>query len=414
MKNNGFLINRLISLGLTSVLILPLGIYVHAQESAPGWKGIGDNSYYLMEGTAERATGLTEIDDHLYYFSGTGEMQSGWQTISSYNYYFDENGKALTGMQEINGKKYNFQSDGKLRNGWSDDGLQYYDGNGFVTKSDFVHTDNQDYYFDSNGIKVTGWQEIEGKTYYFNEKGEMARDKATIDGQKYYFEEDGQYLTGWQDLDGKQVYHSTKNGLILKNKAEKIDGVLRYFGEDGTMLKNKKVDGYEIDKNGVAKRVATKAEKEEAERKAEEKKRKEEEEAQRIAEEEQKKYEQQQAEYRKKTQAVKDGIKTDGSTASIIANAALAQLGRTQDCTMLATNALAAAGINFHDWPENYSALGSWTSNPVPGDLCIYSGHIAVYVGNGQAVHGGWNGWTTIKYSVACNNPFLGYIHVGG
>lgn len=95
-----------------------------------------------------------------------------------------------------------------------------------------------------------------------------------------------------------------------------------------------------------------------------------------------------------------------------IAQAALAQIGVNQDCTMLVTNSLAAVGINFHGWPEEYASLGEWTTNPVPGDLCIYSGHVAVYVGNGQAVHGGFLGNQTVLYSVQCTNPFLGYIHV--
>lgn len=409
MKLKFVIANRLISGALTVALVAPLGVYVQAKEKAPGWKGIGDNSYYMMEGTSKRATGLTEIDDNLYYFSGTGELQSGWQTVSSDTYYFDETGKAVTGEQTIQGHQYNFQSDGKLKHGWSEDGTQYYDERGFLVKSQKVQDNGNTYYFDNNGIRMTGWQELEGKTYYFSETGEMAYDNAEINGKKYYFNSDGQYITGWEELDGKQVYHSKENGMILRNKAEKIDGVLRYFGKDGTMLKDTKVDGYVIDKNGVAKRVKTQAEKD-AERE-----KKEAEEARRIAEEEKKAYE---AEQKRQQEQAKlnrvDGIKTDGSTASIIANAALAQIGRSQDCTMLATNALAAAGINFHDWPENYSALGSWTTAPVPGDLCIYQGHIAVYVGNGRAVHGGWNGWTTVEYSVGCSNPFLGYIHVGG
>ena len=73
---------------------------------------------------------------------------------------------------------------------------------------------------------------------------------------------------------------------------------------------------------------------------------------------------------------------------------------------MLATNSLRAAGINFHGWPMDYMSLGSVTSNPQPGDLVLYQSngfgqqHIAVYIGNGQAVHGGWNGMGTSIFSV--------------
>ena len=52
------------------------------------------------------------------------------------------------------------------------------------------------------------------------------------------------------------------------------------------------------------------------------------------------------------------------------------------------------------------------TNNPVPGDICVYQGHVALYVGNNQAVHGGWLGNQTVLTSVACGQPFIGYVHV--
>jgi hypothetical protein len=98
---------------------------------------------------------------------------------------------------------------------------------------------------------------------------------------------------------------------------------------------------------------------------------------------------------------------SSGMGASIAA-AAYAQLGVAQDCTRLATNSLAAVGINYHGWPAGYLSLGRTVSaaEAKPGDLAYYENggmglaHIAVYVGNGQAVHGGWNGGTTALFSV--------------
>ena len=95
-----------------------------------------------------------------------------------------------------------------------------------------------------------------------------------------------------------------------------------------------------------------------------------------------------------------------------IAQAAIAQVGTYQDCTMLVTNALKAVGIDFHGWPAEYAQLGSFTNDPVPGDIIIYSGHVALYIGNGQAVHGGWLGNQTGMSTVECSNAFVGYIHV--
>lgn len=95
-----------------------------------------------------------------------------------------------------------------------------------------------------------------------------------------------------------------------------------------------------------------------------------------------------------------------------IASAALAQLGVYQDCTMLVTNSLKAVGINFHGSPAAYLSLGTVTDNPVPGDIIVYSGHVAIYIGNGQAVHGGWLGNQTVISTVECDRPFIAYVHV--
>jgi cell wall-associated NlpC family hydrolase len=88
---------------------------------------------------------------------------------------------------------------------------------------------------------------------------------------------------------------------------------------------------------------------------------------------------------------------------------------------MLVTNALAAVGIHYHGWPAGYLSLGRIVpaSEAQPGDLAYYANggmglaHIAVYVGNGQAVHGGWNGNTTALFSVNVGSGPV-FIRVGG
>ena len=88
-----------------------------------------------------------------------------------------------------------------------------------------------------------------------------------------------------------------------------------------------------------------------------------------------------------------------------ILSAAEGQIGVNQDCTALVSNALAAVGINHHGWPASYKSLGTPVSaaEAQAGDIAYYADggagvpHVAIYAGNGQAIHGGWNGNQTVK-----------------
>lgn len=93
-----------------------------------------------------------------------------------------------------------------------------------------------------------------------------------------------------------------------------------------------------------------------------------------------------------------------GVGAPGIVNAALAQVGMDKDCTDVAQDALAAVGIvksrfsgGYDMGVGNFASLGtvySYSPNGLaPGDLLVWPNdpHIAVYIGGGQAVHGGWH-----------------------
>ena len=85
-------------------------------------------------------------------------------------------------------------------------------------------------------------------------------------------------------------------------------------------------------------------------------------------------------------------------------------------CTQVVQQALANAGVSdaYQLWPDQYQGVyGYYTDSPLAGDLIYYNNggrgvdHIAIYIGNGQAVHGNYNGKTVIDdaYQSGMGNP---------
>lgn len=374
---------------------------VRAYEAKPGWHGEGKDRYYILESTRQEATGLTTVDNDVYYFDKEGNMQFGWQTIANNTYYFEADGTAATGKAVVSGQEYFFQKDGELKQGWSADGKSYFNENGFEQSKAWIDVDGARYYLGDKGEKLIGWQEIDGQKYYFGPDGKLFTGVQTVDGQEFTFGEDGVLRTGWQDEGENRVYYN-ENG-VRATGVQSIDNNYYVFDDNGAMVRNNPdYQGYVVDESGVITSTVTPEQVAQPEPQAAVE--------QPAAPVEAYQAPVQQAPAPAPAPVEAAPVATDRSSA--IAAAALAQVGRTQDCTMLATNSLAAVGINFHDWPSGYLSLGTQTSNPVPGDLVVYNGHVAVYVGNGQAVHGGWLGSQTVVSSVECTNALVGYVHV--
>ena len=109
---------------------------------------------------------------------------------------------------------------------------------------------------------------------------------------------------------------------------------------------------------------------------------------------------------------------TASSLGDRISSAAQELVGVTDGlwCTQVVQQALANAGVSdaYQLWPDQYQGVyGYYTDSPLAGDLIYYNNggrgvdHIAVYIGNGQAVHGNYNGKTVIAdaYQSGMGNP---------
>ncbi len=95
-----------------------------------------------------------------------------------------------------------------------------------------------------------GWVLNDAGQYLYYEDGKALTGWQTIDGVKYFFETTGVLKTGWVKDGGKWRYYSGNTSLT---GWWEIGGKWYYFYTDGSLAKNTKVDGYEVDENGVRK-----------------------------------------------------------------------------------------------------------------------------------------------------------------
>ena len=90
-------------------------------------------------------------------------------------------------------------------------------------------------------------------------------------------------------------------------------------------------------------------------------------------------------------------------------------------CTQVVQQALANAGVSdaYQLWPDQYAGqYGYYTNDPQVGDLLYYNNggrgvdHIAIYIGNGQAVHGNYEGKTVIASAYLSTAAYPQFIRV--
>lgn len=82
-----------------------------------------------------------------------------------------------------------------------------------------------------------------------------------------------------------------------------------------------------------------------------------------------------------------------------LVGSAYSQIGIQQDCTAMVEKALRSVGKSVGDLaPNDFYRYGTVVTVPQPGDLMITPGHVAIYVGNGMAISGGFNGHDTVLH----------------
>ena len=178
------------------------------------WYGIVGSTYYYYR-DHEKLTGMHDLSYYsiqfgkdlvnTYYFNADGTMITRWKLNSDGTYYYfletdEENVDQLINL--------GYQRGAMIKSNWVK--IRSIGTNEFYW-----------YYFNANGVMLTGWQQIAGYWYYMNSLGHM--------------------LTGWQQIGGSwyflrqytNQFGTGPEGSMLANTSAYINGKTYYFNASG-------------------------------------------------------------------------------------------------------------------------------------------------------------------------------------
>ena len=81
----------------------------------------------------------------------------------------------------------------------------------------YINLGSKEVFFDAAYYLARGWTIINGTKYYFNEDGTKLTGTQQIDSETYYFNDDGALITGWVNENGKK-YKFYNQKLIKKRR----------------------------------------------------------------------------------------------------------------------------------------------------------------------------------------------------
>lgn len=121
------------------------------------------------------------------------------------------------------------------------DGTKFKKYDGSYVAGEFVVSRGDTYYFNTDGEKVTGWQNVDGSWYYFDELGILQRNCWQQNGEsKSYLNEQGAAVTGWLTLEDKRYYFD-ENGLMETGQVV-LGFTIYQFADDGSLLSERVMD----------------------------------------------------------------------------------------------------------------------------------------------------------------------------
>lgn len=194
----------------------------------------------------------TEGKETIFYYYENGQMiKNNWKQspASGLWYFFDGDGVMVTGWGEGKADGYYFEPSGAMATGWRQ--VSFEDSYGPASNSG----DKGWYYFGTSGMMNLGWKKLGENWYYFNdgdvndfEEGQMLYGEITMNGDEYYFggENDGIMKTGLVKV---------VDSIMGNTPSSSTSDDFYFYGDDGIKV----IDGwgkannnwYYIDEDGL-------------------------------------------------------------------------------------------------------------------------------------------------------------------
>ena len=181
------------------------------------------------------SSGWVDENGTLRYYDSDGDyVTEAWKKRDSDWYYLNDEGEIAT--DEMIDEYYVDETGKKVSNHWLS-----------VENEDIDDPDSPAelwYYFGKDGRYIRSkWQSINDKWYYFNDEGIMLTGLQTINDAIYYLGDDGVRRTGWIQLaedsdeptDASSWRYFEKNGKMVENEIDKKINGNYYTFVDGIM-----------------------------------------------------------------------------------------------------------------------------------------------------------------------------------
>ena len=170
--------------------------------------------FHVDESVHEGGAWVNDAAGWKYCYADSTCAKNGPLVIGEDTYYFDANGLMVTGWAFYNDAWHWMGASGRAATGWVNDRGAWY-------------------FLNDSGQMVTGWTQVNGSWFYLTDSGKMASGWTKIGGFWYYLQDSGAMATGWVK-DGRTWYYLNESGQMVTGRVQ-IDGTWYTFGSSGAL-----------------------------------------------------------------------------------------------------------------------------------------------------------------------------------